>query len=474
MNLDVTKLTIKQARQKLIAGEITAVDLATEYLRLIEVKNKDLNAYLEVYADVLAQAKLADEKIKAGLDLPLLGIPLAIKDNILIEDRVASSASLMLENYKATYDATVISKLKEAGAIFLGRTNMDEFAMGGSTENSAFGVTKNPFDLERVAGGSSGGSASAIGANLALGSLGSDTGGSIRQPASFCGAVGLKTTYGTVSRYGVMAMASSLDQIGPITKTVDDAETIFKVISGYDPLDSTSLKDPVYLKSETKLKIGIPEDFITDGVDKEVLEAFNTTVEKLKALGYEVQKISLPNIKYSLAVYYVLMPAESSTNLGRFDGLRYGLSGQGTDLLSDYTTARGNGFGTEVRRRIMLGTYVLSAGYYDAYYGKAVAVRGLIRADYAKAFDKKNGGVDIILTPTAPTPAWKIGEKGGDPVATYLADIFTVPINLAGVPAMSVPNGETKAGLPIGIQLTATHLGENLLFKLGRDIENLT
>jgi aspartyl-tRNA(Asn)/glutamyl-tRNA(Gln) amidotransferase subunit A len=351
---------------------------------------------------------------------------------------------------------------------------MDEFAMGGSTENSAFGPTKNPFDHLRVPGGSSGGSAAAVGGGLALAALGSDTGGSIRQPASFCGVVGLKPTYGTISRYGLIAMASSLDQIGPITKTVADTEILYRALSGQDRYDSTSLnpRSPAFSEPFT---IGVPYSFLAEGIDKEVLDVFNKTVKNLQAAGHTVKEISLPNIKYSLAVYYVLMPAESSTNLGRFDGLRYGRLKEGANLLEEYTGSRGEGFGLEVRRRIILGTYVLSAGYYDAYYGKATTAREFIRNDYLNAFNKEKDGVDIIMTPTAPTPAFKLGEKLADPLQMYLEDIFTVPANLAGIPALSVPAGQTAEGLPIGVQLAGPHFGENQLFALGRSIEkNLT
>lgn len=428
-----------------------------------------MNAYLEVYDDVLTQADEADKKIKEGKADVLTGIPLAIKDNILIKGRIASAASKILENYKATYNATIIEKLKNAGAIFIGRTNMDEFAMGGSTENSAFGVTKNPHDLTRVSGGSSGGSAAAVAMDGSLAALGTDTGGSVRQPASFCGVVGLKPTYGAVSRSGLIAMGSSLDQAGPITKSVGDAEILFNIMKGLDPLDSTTLNPKTYSLKPTKV-IGIPAGLLDQGgISKEVIENFNQSVEKFKKLGYEVREVKLPNIKYALAVYYVLMPAEVSSNMARFDGVKYGAHVYGANLLEDYMKTRGTGFGKEVRRRIMLGTYVLSAGYYDAYYGQAQAVRNLIAEDFKKAF---SSGVDIILTPTSPTPAFKIGEKASNPLEMYLADIFTVTANIAGVPAMSVPSGFAELEgkkLPLGIQLTGAHGGEDTLFKAGKD-----
>ncbi len=452
------------------AGEFTARDLAQAYLDKIKERNGELNAYLEVFDDVLAQADAIDAKRKAGENLgELAGIPMAIKDNILIKGRKCSSASKMLENYVASYDAFVIEKLKAEGVVFLGRTNMDEFAMGGSTENSAFGVTRNPHDPERVPGGSSGGSAAAVGGNLALAALGSDTGGSIREPSSFCGTVGLKPTYGAVSRRGAMAMASSLDQIGPIAKTVEDAELIFNTIRGKDEMDATSWSPDNKPEPKTKLKIGVPRDFVKAGLNPETAKNFEDTLAKLKANGHEVVDIELPSFKYALACYYVLMPAEASTNLARFDGLRYGAHKDGKDLLADYKESRGAGFGPEVRRRIVLGTYVLSAGYADEFYYKAVAVQKMIKAEYARVFKE----VDIIATPTAPGPAFKIGEKIGDPLAMYLEDIFTVPVNIGGVPAISVPSGKTEAGLPLGIQFTAAQKREDLLFTLAREIETM-
>lgn len=349
---------------------------------------------------------------------------------------------------------------------------MDEFAMGGSTENSAFGVTKNPHDLSRVAGGSSGGSAASVAMGSVLGALGSDTGGSIRQPASLCGVVGLKTTYGSVSRYGLMAMGSSLDQVGPFAKTVGDAEVLFRAISGHDEMDSTSLPNDFYKKENKKDKfvIGVPRSFIfTEGIDKEVLSNFEKSLNTLEKAGAEIRDIDLPNLKHSLAVYYILMPAEASTNLARFDGIRFGLSEDGGDVLGSYMKTRGDGFGREVRRRIMLGAYVLSSGYYDAYYNKANGVRALINDDFNKAFSS----VDIIATPTSPVPAFKIGEKSEDPLAMYLADIFTVPVNLAQVPAISIPSGFTEEKLPLGIQFIAKQGGEDTLFDLGKKFESI-
>ncbi len=476
MKIDIHNLTIKSAHDHLIGGDFSALELTEAYLKNTEAKNKEINAYLEVFEDARDSAKEADKKIKEKKADILTGIPFAIKDNILIKGKIASSASKILQNYRATYDATVIEKLKEEGAVILGRTNMDEFAMGGSTENSAFGVTKNPHDLSRVAGGSSGGSAASVAMDGALVALGSDTGGSVREPASFCGAVGLKPTYGAVSRYGLMAMGSSLDQIGPITKTVEDAEIIFNAISGEDPKDSTSLSMSNYQKEKIdkgkkKLVIGVPRDFLSgEGIDKTVLENFEKSIKKLEDLGFEVKEVSLPSIKYSLAVYYIIMPAEASTNLARFDGMKYGLRKDGEKLLDDYLLSRGEGFGKEVRRRIILGAYVLSSGYYDAYYNKANMVRGLIKEDFKNIFSGKDS-VDFILTPTAPTPAFKIGEKTNDPLSMYLADIFTVTANISGLPAISVPSGfkeEDGKKLPLGIQFMASYGREDLLFRAGK------
>ena len=475
--MDIENLTIKTAHKHLKNKDFSAVELAEAFFQNADKKNKEVNAYIEIFGDYKEQAGLADKVIaEGGKILPLTGIPLAIKDNILIEGKSATAGSKILDGYVATYDATVIKKLKATNAIFLGRANMDEFAMGSSTETSYYGPTKNPHDLSRVPGGSSGGAVAAVAMDGALASLGSDTGGSIRQPASFCGVVGLKPTYGAVSRYGVMAMASSLDQIGPVTKTVEDAEILFDAIKGHDPADSTSATDEVektYARdSKEKYTIGVPTDFVyTEGVDGEVLDNFKTSLEKLKKAGHKIKEISLPNLKYSLAAYYVIMPAEASTNLARFDGVRFGLLKESETLFSDYAKTRGIGFGKEVRRRIMLGTYVLSSGYYDAYYNKAVSVRNIIEADFKKAFND----VDIIATPTSPTPAFKIGEKSSDPLQMYLADIFTVPVNMAGIPAISVPSGFIeKEGkqLPLGMQFLAPHFQEKSLFSIGKDLES--
>lgn len=451
-------MTIHQAHEAMKKGELTPWDLAERCIKNI---NPDVNAYLEVYSDIKEQCAIAEARFKDGTATLLTGIPCAVKDNILIKGKVASASSKILENYVATYDATAIGKLKKEGVVFLGRVNMDEFAMGGSTENSAFGVTKNPHDLTRVSGGSSGGSAAAVAMDATLIALGTDTGGSVRQPASFCGIVGLKPTYGAVSRYGIMAMGSSLDQVGPMAKTVTDVEIIFDAIKGKDVKDSTTIEQKE-IQTPKKLVIGIP-DFPREGIHPDVLKNFNESVDKFKALGYEIKEVKLPNIKYSLAVYYVVMPAEVSSNMSRFDGVKYGLHVDGKDGIDDYFVTRAAGLGKEVRRRILLGTYVLSSGYYDAYYNKANIVRELIRNNFKKAFEE----VDVILTPTAPTPAFKIGEKTADPLQMYLEDIFTVTANLTGNPAVSVPSG-VSGKLPLGIQLTARHGEEAVLFAIGK------
>jgi aspartyl-tRNA(Asn)/glutamyl-tRNA(Gln) amidotransferase subunit A len=468
--MDLSTLTIETARRALDAKEISTVALTEEYLKAIRAKNGDIHAYLEVWEEsAREEARRADAMIKAGETKPLTGIPLAIKDNILIEGRIASSASKILQNYRASYDAAVIEKLKAEGVVFLGRTNMDEFAMGSSTENSAFGPTRNPRDLSRVPGGSSGGSAAAVAGSLALAALGSDTGGSIRQPASHCGIVGLKTTYGSVSRFGLMAMGSSLDQIGPLTKTVNDAQILFNAIAGHDMRDSTSVPDGFYPQKKLRKVIGVPRAFINKGVDADVLALFEATLQRLKKSGYEIRDVEMPNLPYALPVYYIIMPAEASTNLSRFDGIRYGFSAPADDIGSVYAKTRGQGFGPEPRRRILLGSFVLSAGYADAYYRKARAVRELIRGDFERAFET----VDAVAMPTSPNPAFKIGEKSSDPLSMYLEDIFSVTANLAGVPAISVPCGDAMregSKLPVGFQLIGAHGAEATLFNVANDV----
>ena len=464
--------TITELRRQFISGEQTPLAVFDETMKVIKEKNADLNAFLEVYEDARAEAVLATERYKNEKENTpaLLGIPLAIKSNILVKGRKATAASKILENYTATYDATVIARLKNAGAIFVGATNMDEFAMGGSTENSAFGPTKNPLDTARVPGGSSGGSAAAVAMGAVPVAMGTDTGGSIRQPASFCGLVGFKPTYGAVSRYGLIAMGSSLDQAGPLTNSVEDAELIHGIISGLDSYDATTIAPDTYPSRPLteKYTFGIPRQFLADGIDPDVLRAFNTHVDSLKAQGHEVVDIELPVFEKGLAAYYIVMPAEVSSNLARFDGMRYGLSVDGDNLLDVYQKTRAAGFGKEVKRRILLGTYVLSSGYYDAYYGKAELVRTKMRAELTEVF--KN--VDFIITPTAPTPAFKIGEQE-DPLAMYRQDIFTVPVNLTGVPALAFPMGTvTREGvdLPVGVQYIAPHGEDARLFAIGKKV----
>ncbi len=470
--INLSDLTIKKAHEDMKSGKYSAVDLSKSYLEEIKKKNPELNAYLEVFNDVVKQAEQADKRFKDGTATLLTGIPFAIKDNILIKGRIASSASKILENYQATYDSTVIEKLKKEGAVFLGRTNMDEFAMGGSTEKSAYGVTRNPHDHERVAGGTSGGSAAAVAANMCLVALGSDTGGSVRQPSALCGIVGLKPTYGAISRYGVTAAVSSFDQVGPMAKTVADAEIIFNVLKGNDAHDGTTISEDTYKSvrvGKQKPVIGVPTFFMKmGGIDAQVLSVFNASIEEFKKKGYEVIDVELPNAGNALPVYYILNFAEVSSNLSRFDGVKYGLHKEGKDGIDDYFETRGAGFGKEARRRILLGTYVLSSGYYDAYYNRANALREVLRQDFLEAFKK----VDIIMTPTTPAPAFKIGEKAADPVAMYLEDIFTVTANLTGMPAISIPSGVSEVGgkkLPLGLQITARHGDEKTLFEAGKD-----
>ncbi len=469
MNIDLKNLTITKVHDALSRGDFTVTDLVNEYLAVIKEKNTDLYAYIEIYDDVLDQAKHAEEMFRNGTATIMTGVPIALKDNILFEGHIASASSKILGTYKAVYDAFVVEKLKAQGVVFLGRTNMDEFAMGSSTETSAYGVTRNPIDRTRVPGGSSGGSAVAVAADMALVALGTETCGSVRQPASFCGLVGLKPTYGAISRSGIIAMGSSLDQVGAFGKTIEDVEIVFEAISGHDMKDSTSIPNEKRNKalSPIKKRIGIPRSFLGDGLDKEVLENFEASCMKLKAAGYELVDISLPILSYSLAVYYIIMPAEVSSNLARYDGIRYGLSVEADKLYDVYAKSRGQGFGKEARRRILLGTYVLSHGYHDAYYNKALAVRRAITLDLIKAF----GDIDAFITPTVPFPAFKLGEKIDNPLSMYLCDIFSAPANLADIPSISVPSGHTRAGLPLGIQFTAPYLHEDILFAIGKDFE---
>jgi aspartyl-tRNA(Asn)/glutamyl-tRNA(Gln) amidotransferase subunit A len=466
--------TLRQLHEELKSGSLTINALVESCKKTINDKDSEVHALLGMYSDVLVDSQIAQaqEMFKNGSATVLTGIPIVLKDNILVQGEVATGGSKILEHYVATYDATVVKKLKEAGAILLGRANMDEFAMGGSTENSAYGPTKNPSDVTKVAGGSSGGSAAVVAYGGVPISLGSDTGGSIRQPASFCGLVGLKTTYGNVSRYGLMAMGSSLDQIGPFANSVEDAEELYNVITGNDPQDSTSL--PIEMRSNKqevmKKVIGVPMSFVNQkGVDTEVLVNFNATIEKFKKEGYAVKDITINHLEKALSVYYVIMFAEVSSNLARYDGIRYGLSHPGETSIRSYFESRTAGFGPEVRRRILLGTYVLSSGYYDAYYNKANLVRDMLKKEFAKVF----ADIDVIATPTSPIPAFTLGEKSHDPLSMYLADIFTVPVNIVGVPAISVPSGKTSTGLPLGVQFIAPHMREDLLFTYGRELERL-
>lgn len=468
--IDLKTLTIESARKALDSKEISVKQLVDLYLKNIKEHNDDVNAFLEVFSSE-EEIQKAQDIIDAGEAQSLTGIPIAIKDNILIKDKVSSASSKILENYKATYDATVIKKLKDQGAIFIGRTNMDEFAMGGSTENSAFGVTKNPNDRIRVAGGSSGGSAAAVAMNGSLVSLGSDTGGSIRQPASFCGVVGLKPTYGSVSRYGLMAMASSLDVIGPFSKSVKDSKIVFDAIKGIDEMDSTT-SETVGVENKETYSIGVPRSFITKGMDPEVKEIFEASLKKLEKAGNQIVDVEIPLFEHTLPVYYILMPAEVSSNMSRYDGVRFGGHVEGKDLIDDYMKTRGALLGAEVKRRVLLGTYVLSSGYYDAYYNKAWQLRKKITENLNNVFKE----VDLIAMPTAPSPAFKIGEKTNDPLAMYLEDIFTVGANITGVPAISIPAGKIDKGeraLPVGLQLFAPHHKEEWLFDCGQKFEIL-
>lgn len=472
----LNELTITEAAAMLRAKESTVRELWDACVSAAHEKNPELNAYLEIFdaddaAINAAQARLDAEVAGGEAAHPLCGIPLAIKDNILIKGRIASAASKMLANYEATYDATVIEKLKEAGALFVGRANMDEFAMGSSTEHSAFGPAKNPIDTSRVPGGSSGGSAAAVAGHMALAALGTDTGGSIRQPAAHTGLVGLKPTYGAVSRSGAIALGSSLDQIGPLTKSVADAKILFDTLSGLDPLDSTTNPDGLFPIREhgSTLRIGVPRAFLESGVDEDVKSAFEETLSKLTAAGHTLVDIELPTSKYALPVYYVIMPAEASTNLSRYDGIRYGLAKRGTTLLEDYVMSKTEGFGPETQRRILLGTFVLSSGYIDAYYRKAEAARDVLRAEYNAAFES----CDVIAFPTTPSPAFAFGEKSDDPISMYLEDIFTVTANLTGMPALSVPMGKVSRNdvqLPVGIHFTAPHGDETALFKIAAEV----
>ena len=478
--MSLQKLTLSELQKKFTSGEVSAVEIVRAYfLRINQVEPK-VKAYLtQVKDSAMAQAEALDLKLRGWRKtLPMMGMPLAIKDNICTEGVPTTCASRILGNFVPPYDATVIAKLREQDYLLLGKTNLDEFAMGSSTENSAFGPSRNPWNLRCVPGGSSGGSAAAVAADECVAALGSDTGGSIRQPAAFCGVVGLKPTYGRVSRYGLIAFASSLDQIGPITKDVTDAALLLGMLAGHDPLDSTSADVPVpdYLKALKKkdlkkLKVGVPVEYFAEGLDPEVEQAVRAAIEELKDLGGEITEIQLPTTDAAIATYYVLATAEASSNLARYDGVKFGLRSKETkDLLDMYMKTREEGFGPEVKRRVMLGTYVLSAGYYDAYYGKAQAVRTLIRQDFDAAFKD----VDVIVTPTTPTPAFTLGEKAQDPLQMYLSDIYTISVNLAGLPAIAVPCGFSKAGLPVSLQIIGRPFAEETVLRAAHAYEQAT
>ncbi|PIR66353.1 MAG: Asp-tRNA(Asn)/Glu-tRNA(Gln) amidotransferase GatCAB subunit A [Parcubacteria group bacterium CG10_big_fil_rev_8_21_14_0_10_36_14] len=471
--MKLNELTIKQAHKGLEKKDFSAVDLINDCITAIEEKNADLNAYLAVFKErAIRDAKSVDVKIaqKEGIGV-LEGIPLAIKDNILIQDTKCTGGSKILENYISAYDATVIKKLREAGGIFLGKTNMDEFACGSSTENSAYGPTKNPHDLKKVPGGSSGGSAAALSADMCLGAFGSDTGGSVRQPASLCGNIGFKPSYGRVSRYGLMAMASSFDQISPFAKSVEDAEILYKAVAGKDKYDSTTVDKPLGLDEKIdlkKLRVGLPKEYYK-GLGGNIKDKIKEKVNILKGLGAEIKEVSLPHTDYALAVYYIIMPSELSSNLARFDGVRYGYSAYKKssvkNLLETYMESRAIGFGKEIKRRIMIGTYALSSGYYDAYYKKSTAVRAVIKQDFDKVFNE----VDCLITPTSPSVAWNLGEKIDDPLKMYLSDIYTVSANVAGIPAISIPCGDID-GLPIGLQIIGKQFDENTVLRTAKEL----
>ncbi|HYG21425.1 MAG TPA: Asp-tRNA(Asn)/Glu-tRNA(Gln) amidotransferase subunit GatA [Verrucomicrobiae bacterium] len=477
----LNQFTISELTARLGRRDISAREITQACLQQIQKVDREVHAFLSWNErDALAQADAADQQIAAGASIvekPLLGIPIAMKDVIAVKGHPLNCGSKLLGNFVSPYDATVVQKLKAAGAIVFGRLNMDEFAMGSSTENSAFGLTRNPWDTSRIPGGSSGGSAAAVAANEAIATLGSDTGGSIRQPAALCGCVGLKPTYGRVSRYGLVAFASSLDQIGPFTKDVRDSATLLEVLSGLDKSDSTSVPQPVphyasALNGQIKgLRIGIAREFMVGGLDPEVKAAVDAALKQLEQLGAELVEVSLPHTQYAVATYYIIATAEASANLARFDGVRYCARVNGADPIEMYAKTRGAGFGPEVKRRIILGTYVLSSGYYDAYYLRAQKVRTLIRNDFLKAFET----VDAIVTPTTPTAAFKAGEKSGDPLQMYLSDIFTISCNLAGICGISIPCGFTRSPkLPIGLQLLGKPFGEETILKLAHAYEQAT
>jgi aspartyl-tRNA(Asn)/glutamyl-tRNA(Gln) amidotransferase subunit A len=470
------KMTIHEASRMLKEKKISSVELTGDYLERINKLEPKVHAFVTVTEEqALEQARRADARIKAGDAAPLTGVPLAIKDVICTKGVRTTCSSKMLENFVPPYDAMVMEKLDAAGAVMVGKANMDEFAMGSSTENSAFFVTHNPWDLERVPGGSSGGSAVAVAAGEAAGALGSDTGGSIRQPAGFCSVVGLKPTYGRVSRYGLVAFASSLDQIGPLTQDVTDCALTMNVISGHDKRDSTSVPEPVpdytgSLKTDLKgMRLGIPREYYVEGMQPGVASVMKAAMKKLEELGAKLEEVSLPHTPYALAVYYIIAPSEASANLARYDGVKYGFSFKGDTMWESMEKTRENGFGPEVKRRIMLGTYALSAGFYDAWYLKAQRVRTIIRREFDAVFEK----FDALITPTSPTVPFKIGEKTDDPLAMYLSDVCTLPVNIAGVPGISIPAGFVD-GLPVGMQIIGKHFSEETLLKVAYAYEQAT
>jgi aspartyl-tRNA(Asn)/glutamyl-tRNA(Gln) amidotransferase subunit A len=477
MGEPIHSLSISKLTPLLASGEVSPQEVTEAFLTRIKERDGELNTFISVdEAGARAMAKEAATRLKLGEATPLTGIPLALKDVMVTRGLRTTCGSRILENFIPPYDAFACARLRQAGAVFLGKVNMDEFAMGSSTENSAFGPSRNPWNRDCIPGGSSGGSAAAVAADLCIASLGSDTGGSIRQPASLCGVVGLKPTYGRVSRYGLVAYASSLDQIGPLTKEVRDAAILLQAIAGHDPKDSTSVNEPVPDYQERLgraikgLKIGVPKEFFGAGLDPEVEAAVKAALQTLTGLGADLIEVSLPHTEYAVATYYVLAVAEASSNLARYDGVKYGFRAEGKNLLDMYAQTRSQGFGTEVRRRIMLGTYTLSAGYYDAYYKKASQVRALIRRDFEAAYQH----CQVIATPVSPTPAFRLGEKVDDPLTMYLSDIFTISANLGGIPGISVPCGFTAGGLPIGLQLLGPVFGEADLLQVAYAFEQAT
>jgi aspartyl-tRNA(Asn)/glutamyl-tRNA(Gln) amidotransferase subunit A len=478
--MSLSKLKILEAHKGLKNKDFTCEELVGSYIKEAQDKDEEINAYvLQNFEIAMNEAGKVDEKINKGKEIKILeGMPVSIKDCFCVKGMESTASSNILKGYIPPYDATVVKKILDQGSIILGKVNTDEFTMGASTETSAFGVTKNPYDLERVAGGSSGGSAASVAANMAMYSLATDTGGSIRQPATFCGVPGLKVTYGRVSRYGAMSMASSLDTIGPIAKSVEDLAIILENIAGHDKKDSTTPKVevPRYIKELDKdikgLKVGVPKEYFIEGLNKDVLKSVESAIKKLRDLGVEILDISLPHTEHAIATYYIIAPSEISSNMARYDGIRYGFSvARNKDedvknLMDIYKKSKSKGFGPEVKRRIMLGTYALSAGYYDAYYKKAMKVRTLIKQDFDKAFEN----VDAIIAPVTPGPAFKIGENVNNPLQMYLEDIFTAPVNLAGVPSLSVPFGKSK-DLPLGVQIIGRHFDEKTILQIGNKLE---